>query len=195
MKFIKENSYDILRLYINQIGITIFSLLLYFPVLDLKNETTSERLMVVVSFSATAFLFALIYTAAWEWGAKDKIRVDAGRMDPHPTKGLLIGLVANSINGILAFISVVSAAICLTGTEALRSVEQIATIILRFSNAMYIGIVELAFSSFSSNEALYAFLAAVGFMVLPMLTVLASHLGYTMGSKDIRIIAKKKVKK
>ena len=192
MKFLKENSYDIVRLYINQIGITIFSLLLYFSVVDLKNATT---LMAIVSIFATLFLMALIYTASWEWGAKDKIRVDSGKVEPFKAKGALLGLYANSLNILFGAISVICAAICLGGGDALRSVEQIFTIIMTFTNAMYIGILELAFSSLSSNEALYAFLKALGFFLMPMLTVLATHVGYTFGSKNIRIIAIKKAKK
>ncbi|MBO7304393.1 MAG: hypothetical protein J6V09_04160 [Clostridia bacterium] len=195
MKFLKENSYDIVRLYINQIGITIFSLLLYFPVLDLKNETTSARLTVVISIFATLFLLALIYTASWEWGAKDKIKIDGGRMEPFRAKGFILGLTANSLNFLLGAVSVISAAICLGGGNALRGVEQVSTIILTMTNSMYIGILELAFSPLAENEALYAFLKALGFFILPMLTVLAAHVGYTLGSKDIRIVAPKRTKK
>ena len=57
MKFLKENSYDILRLYINQIGITIFSLVLYFSVSMLEDKVVSLRLKVAISVFAMLFFF------------------------------------------------------------------------------------------------------------------------------------------
>ena len=82
MKFLKENSYDILRLYINQIGITIFSLVLYFSVGMLDDKVLSLRLKIAISVFAMLFFFALLYTAAWDWGAKDKGQLH--RASPPP---------------------------------------------------------------------------------------------------------------
>ena len=42
MRFFKSNSYDIVKLYINQIGISIFSLFLYFAVESLPMEETKK---------------------------------------------------------------------------------------------------------------------------------------------------------
>ena len=39
MKFFKENSYDIVKLFINQIGITIFSFMLYTAVAMIEDES------------------------------------------------------------------------------------------------------------------------------------------------------------
>lgn len=41
MKIFKENSYDIVKLYVNQIGIMIFSMLLYTAVGSFENESLS----------------------------------------------------------------------------------------------------------------------------------------------------------
>ena len=86
MKIFKENSYDIVRLYINQLGIMIFSMLLYTAVGSFENESLSTSLSVFVSIFSTCFYLALIYYMMWEIGAKDKIRIDGGRMVPctHP---------------------------------------------------------------------------------------------------------------
>ena len=67
MRFFKENSYDIVRLYINQIGISIFSMVLYTAVGTI--ELSSKLLDVGLSVFLLGFYFTLIYTASWEYGA------------------------------------------------------------------------------------------------------------------------------
>ena len=65
MRFLKENSYDIVRLYINQIGITIFSLVLYFSITSLSNNPDGGALYLKVkigiSIFAILFFYALLY--------------------------------------------------------------------------------------------------------------------------------------
>ena len=87
MKLFKENSYDIVRLYVNQLGIMIFSLLLYTAVGSFSNETLSFWLSVFVSVFSVAFYLVLVYYVVWEIGAKDKIRIDGGRMEKFNNKG------------------------------------------------------------------------------------------------------------
>ena len=106
MKIFKENSYDIVRLYINQLGIMIFSMLLYTAVGSFENESLSTSLSVFVSIFSTCFYLALIYYMMWEIGAKDKIRIDGGRMVPCKLKGLLMGTFANLPNFVLGALSV-----------------------------------------------------------------------------------------
>ena len=60
MKFFKDNSYDIIKLYINQIGIAIFSLVLYTAIGFLEDAGLNLKLRVVLSVFATLFYFALI---------------------------------------------------------------------------------------------------------------------------------------
>ena len=136
MKFFKENSYDILRLYINQIGITIFSLLLYFSVASIEDKTLGLRLKIAISVFAILFYFALLYTAAWDWGAKDKIRIDAGRLECKKYKGALMSLIANIPNFILAAGCVITMAVVIkTDSEAALAANQIFNLILRFSES------------------------------------------------------------
>ena len=49
MKTFKENSYDIVRLYVNQLGIMIFSMLLYTAVGSFGDEKLSSALSIFVS--------------------------------------------------------------------------------------------------------------------------------------------------
>ena len=106
MDFFKKNFHDILRLYINQIGITIFSLMLYTAAGIPDDNVLVSKLRTAVSVFAILFYFVLLYYVAWEYGAKDKIRVDGGRQSPLALKGLFMSLIANTPNFILGIISV-----------------------------------------------------------------------------------------
>ena len=61
MKFLKENSYDIIKLYITQIGIAIFSFMIYTAAgMISKDSTVSSTILVIVSLFSTGFFFALL---------------------------------------------------------------------------------------------------------------------------------------
>jgi hypothetical protein len=61
-----------------------------------------------VSAFCILFYFFLLYTMCWEIGAKDKLRVEGGRMDPAPFKCVWLSLAANSINLLGALIALIS---------------------------------------------------------------------------------------
>ena len=189
MKFLKENSYDILRLYINQIGITIFSLVLYFSVSMLEDDVMSLRLKVAISIFAMLFFFALLYTAAWDWGAKDKIRVEGGKIQLNRGKGALMALCANAINFFLAAVCIISMGLFMNGAEWAESVSQIFNLLLRFTNAMYIGLLQGVFAAFESDSNLYYFLQSIGYFVAPLLAVTSTHIGYIFGLKNKKIFS------
>ena len=194
MRFLKENSYDIVRLYINQIGMTIFSLVLYFSVTSLGDNPDSAglyvKLKIGISVFAMLFFFALLYTAAWDWGANDKIRIDSGKVKKNTAKGALIATCANALNFILA-------GGCLISELAVKNgdgfISQLFRPIYLLTNAMYIGIVQGIVSS-ADNTILYE---SIGYFIAPFLAILATHIGYVFGMKYIKIFpssAKKKQK-
>ncbi len=190
MKFLKDNSYDIVRLYINQAGITIFSLVLYTSVSIIGDSNLSSQLKIALSVFATLFYFALLYTAAWEFGAKDKIKIDSGRLTPVPAKGTLMSLAANLPNFILALVCVLIALICMfSGAEVQSNTAFfVFNLILRFTNAMFLGIIQVAFSQIS-DVALSYMLQSIGYFVMPLFAVGVTQIGYTFGEKNIRILS------
>ena len=60
MKFLKENSYDIVKLFINQIGIAIFSTVLYTAVGDIEDVALRSGIRIAISAFAMLFYFALL---------------------------------------------------------------------------------------------------------------------------------------
>ena len=190
MKFLKDNSYDIVRLFINQIGITIFSFALFTALSAIENEQTLATVKIAASVFATGFYLVLLYTVGWECGAKDKIRIDGGRLSPTRAKGALMSLVANLPNFIFTFAGIVCMLIFMSGgAEGFKSAFAVFNLIFRFIEAMYLGIIQGIFSFLSYDTDLRYLLEAIGFAVAPVFAIVATQLGYFLGSKDLRIFS------
>lgn len=192
MRFIKKNSYDIIKLYINQIGIAIFSLVLYTAIGMIDSETLPMPLKIGVSVFAILFYFVLIYTVTWEIGAKDKIRVDAGKEKCVMSKGFLMGLFANLPNFIFTFICILGQGVyMLTEIEAFKTLGAVFNLIIRLFLSMYLGVIQGIFSPFAENVDLYFLLQSCGFFLLPLLAVFTTDIGYRMGMKNIKFFSSK----
>ena len=197
MKFFKENSYDIVRLLVNQIGIAIFSLILYTAV-GMVNLESGTKLGINITLSALAilFYFALLYTVAWDWGAKDKIRIDGGRMEPVKFKGARMAFFANVPNFVLTFICVITFAIYLmSGSEVCYTVSTIFNTIVRLFMSMYLGILQGIFSSLKAQTDMYYFAQAIGYFVIPVFAIGATELGYSLGTKEKKLFGSTVTKK
>ena len=189
MKFLKENSYDIVRLYINQVGITIFSLVLYTSIGFINDATLNVQLKIWLSVFATVFYLALLYTAAWEFGAKDKIKIDSGKLSRAPMKGAVMSLVANAPNFVLAIFTILMIVIyILGGTEGFYSAFGVFNLLLRFTNAMFLGVIQGIFSGISDEYLSYVW-QSVAYLIMPLFSVAATQIGYSLGERNIRILA------
>ena len=194
MKIFKENSYDIVRLYVNQLGIMIFSMLLNSAVGDLKSQSLSSTLMLIVSIFSIGFYLSLVYYAIWEIGAKDKIRVDGGRALPCKSKGLVMSLFANVPNIVLGILSILFISIFMaTGNEVIYSVFLIFNMIMRFHASMYLGLIItlVPISAATGTDINYTtyLIHAILFTVLPLISVAVTHIGYTLGFKEKKLFA------
>ena len=194
MKFFKENSYDIVKLFINQIGITIFSFMLYTAVAMIEDKDLFLKINVFVSVFAILFYFSLLYTAAWDVGAKDKIRIDSGKALSTPTKGLKMSLLANIPNFILAVFAIAFMGIyMLGGNEWFYSAFFVLNMLIRFISAMFLGLIQGVFSFLATDDPTnasfcpYYFWQTVGFLVGPILSVIVTHFGYKMGSLEKKL--------
>ena len=183
MRFFKENSYDVVRLYVNQFGITIFSLILYFSASIVADEAWRLTIYLLISVFSTLFFYALIYYTAWEFGGKDRIRIDAGRMEYNKFKGLYLGLLAGVPNLILSVFSILGKSLyMITGAGFFDLLFAIPNVLLRFTSAMYMGALKYLFNPLDASVADLMFLwQSIGFLVLTVLGALVVHFGYYMG--------------
>ena len=202
MKFFKDNSYDIVKLFVNQIGIAIFSMALY-TAISIAVPATSDwasKLEVMVSVAATAFYFVLIYIAMWEIGATDAIRIESGKIKATPYKGALMGLMANAPNFLLTGVALIFMSIGVFGAvEWCQSVFAVLNLFFGFLESMYLGaiinIVPIATDA-SANVANIAYLSRNAlYFAAPILSVLTTAIGYIMGLKNKRIFPKTTTKR
>ena len=190
MKLFKENSYDIVRLFINQMGITIFSLVLYTSIDFIDDDALHLRIKVIVSVFATLFYFALLYTACWDYGAKDKIRIDSGKYSVTKYKGLVMSLISSIPTFILALACVgTMLGYVLSANDGLYTAFAVVNLLLRFISSMFLGILQGVFSFLAYDEALKFLFESVGYFVMPLITALVCHLGYTLGRHEIKILS------
>lgn len=195
MKFLKENSYDVVRLFINQVGITIFALVLYTAVGFVEDAQLSRSIKVALSLFATLFYFVLIYTASWEYGAKDKVRIDTGKLKDDKLKGVKYGIFANLINIILALVSVITlGSYMISGSEGMFTVFGIVNMFMRFIMAMYIGMLQGVFAAWNSTDMqnLYFLGQSIGYIVFPFIAAGVVAFGYGMGKRNKRIFPSSK---
>ena len=183
MRFFKENSYDVVRLYVNQFGITIFSLILYFSASIVADEAWRMTIYLLISVFSTLFFYALIYYTAWEFGGKDRIRIDAGRMEYNRYKGLYLGLLAAAPNLVFSLLSILGKGIYMISHFGFFDVLfAIPNVLLRFTSAMYMGSLKYLFNPASASVSDGMFLLqSVGFLVLSVIGALIVHFGYYMG--------------
>lgn len=170
----------IIKLIVHQFGLTVFGFLLY----SAASVSGNRALVIGFSIFSVAFYLFLIYVLAWENGAKDKIRIDAGRLQRDNLKGLKADLVAQIPNIIIAVVSLI-AYLCinkgvlseagqfLTPVWAVNT-HAVCQLIGFYINAMYLGIfdylglITLPFSLF--------------LLMIP--TLLACAFGYYFGTKE-----------
>ena len=187
MKFLKENFHDVLKLYVNQIGIVIFYAALLFPLETLGGEEGIAPVWsILASVLSMLFYYVLIYYVVWEIGAKDKIRVDSGRYAPTPAKGLLLGLFANTVNIVLGMLHLLFTVIAF-GTGSCVNVYGVFTLLTRWHSAFYLG-TALGIVGFENTTASAQIVFATLYVILPLISVGVTSFAYFMGSHEKRIL-------
>ena len=176
-KFWSEYSYNIVKMFINQIAIAVFGLILWYT------TTLAEADAMVKWSSAFSIIFYLflIYTITWEVGFKDRARHKGGRKAYVPLRGLYMSLLANSINLLLALI--IAAGWVLASPEVglgigwADGMQAFAGLIAKFLQGMYMGFI---------NKTDVITPVPVYFLItLPSMAVAA--VSYILGCKDAKI--------
>jgi len=147
---------------------------------------TSLLIKIGISAFAMLFYFALIYTVAWEIGAKDKIRIDAGRIDEKKIKGFKLGIYANMPNFVfVGFALLLFVIYLISGAEALYTIFGILNGLFRIFVSMYLGIIQGLTDGISGNLDLA--IETILYLVFSLVASLVTYLSYLMGLRDKRL--------
>lgn len=177
--FFKENKSLILKCFLNQIGMTVFGLI----VLITSSMINSVLFHVLGVVAILTYLF-LLYTILWEKGAEDKIRIEAGRIKENKLYGLFISLWANCINILFAFIIVITSFFVTEYDSFINNFNGVFTILFRFLNAMFLSLT-------SSVEKTTSFI----YILVLLLPVVVCWISYILGIKGYRHIMPEKRRK
>ncbi|MBQ8510215.1 MAG: hypothetical protein IJ493_09950 [Clostridia bacterium] len=170
------------KMFINQIGMTMFGTMLALA------TTSNPTMLVLSSVFAVLFYLFLTYSMSWELGAKDKQKIDGGRMKPFPAKGLLISVGANVPNLLLALLMGIGAIVNMaTEMEWAGNMSVICNAIARLLNGMYLGMIT------TLEKSVYGGASIVDewwwFIIITIPAMLTSWGSYVMGTKELRISA------
>lgn len=183
-KFFHDYSYNITKMFVNQFAISIFGFSLTLTTTQIYvNKNTSNGLDIftlLVSIFAVMFYLFLIYTLSWEIGAKDKISVDSGKKPYRPHLGLILSLVANIPNLLLAILFAIGR--IFNSSSMMFVVRFIATLI----QGMYFGIITAISipvrGSYVQLNSLWP-----TFFLLTVPAMLTSWLAYFLGHKELKL--------
>ena len=164
MGFWKKHSYQVVRLFIIQIGITIFGLVLSFAVSTAFRERDDQIPLLMVSIFSVLFYLFLLYSVAWEMGGKDRLSLDARHASPRGGSGATVG--GRRVFGIGYFLE-------------------------PFLNSMYLGIIRVLLGATGLEQDMsrtYFLVTGLLFLLATLPAILVVGFGYWMGMYEKRII-------
>ena len=170
--FWKEHSYHFLKMFLNQVAIGLFGIVLYFAASGAQNEP----LKLILGIGSAIFYLALVYNTAWGIGAKDFTPVSAGRKQAKPLTGLWVYLVSFIPSLLCALLLVLGEHFGET-VAAFRNIASVAALIAMVIDGMYVGI----FTFGGHAVGLYWYFL----FLIPGLIV--STVAYYLGMKGIRM--------
>ena len=136
--FFNKYSYNIIMMMVNQFVISIFGAGLAMATMTTENDT----LTAVVSVFAILFYLFLLYNMTWEIGAKDRISVDSGKKPYRPHTGLVMALVANVPNFILAIVYSIAYPF-MSSNKGAGTTTAVCRVISLFIQGMYYGVISV----------------------------------------------------
>ncbi len=154
----KEYGKTIRKLWLNLFGAAVFGFMLSSIAIFFAEKNPEHALTVYIigGVIGTFFYAYLIYLAVWEVGAKDRIRVDGGRLDARPHQGLKIGLIFALpmiiSGGIYLLISVLRESLSVS-SGFLNAVSNVSAMIAYILAMPYVGFALALFGQLGRNIA------------------------------------------
>lgn len=179
-KFFHDYSYNIVKLFINQLAIAIFGASLTFATTTAHGDSTDfDTFTLIVSIFSALFYLFLIYNLSWEIGAKDRISVDVKKKPYRPWFGFFLSFLANIPNLILVTVY------ALINTFGSNGANFIVRLISCLVNGMYFGTLSAVKISWNGEWLpLHAFW--VSFLVATIPAILTCGIAYYLGHKNFK---------
>lgn len=176
MNFIKKYSYDIVKLYINQIAISIFGNVLAISC----GMAGYDTLKLITSIFAVLFFFFLNYSAVWSIGYKQIASIEAGRTPRRPLGGLYMALWASLPNFLFALLVMLGT--LLGNIKFFSTLGAVAAMVAIWTEGMFTGI--LSFIKIGGSPANSYW---ISYFIITIPGLLAGFLGYYFGINNIHL--------
>ena len=170
--FFERYSYESVRLVLNQVAISMFGFAL--AMTSVKAE--SDNLLLWSSIASIVFYLALTYGSAHKTGSGDRLSIQYGKIPYRPYLGLVLSLIANSVNLILAALITVGQ---LTGIGGLESIPRFIALLIQ---GMYQGLLATVKIGETPLNGIWW-----SYFLITVPAMLIATLGYIAGAKDFHI--------
>ncbi len=196
MGFWKKHSYQIVRLFIIQVGIAIFGFVLSLAVMTAIRERDDRVALLMVSIFSVLFYLFLLYSVSWEIGGKDRLKLDAVHAEFKGSTGFLLATLAEIPNFLFDLLMLIGGILVRAGVTVGGSrTFGVGYAPETFLDSMYVGIIRsLLEATGLSQDASpsYYLVAALFFLASTLPAILVIGFGYFMGVNEKRIIPAKR---
>lgn len=172
--FLKNHSYDIVTMLLNQIAISMFGFSLVLAAMKIDNDALRN----VTSIFSILFYLILLYIKAWDIGFQDKISVEQGKKANNPLRGAWISLCANAINYVLAVFVMLRA--LLPNVSAIQSIGDVCQALCVFGQGMFTGVLVNQVGGAPLNSYWFVY------FLTPIPAILVCGLAYYFGLHDVK---------
>jgi hypothetical protein len=170
--FFERYSYESVRLALNQVAISMFG----FALAMTAGKAESDALLLWSSIGSIVFYLALTYGSAHKTGSGDRLSIQYGKIPFRPYLGLILSLIANSVNLLLAILITVGQ------LGDLGELESISRLIALLIQGMYQGVLAtVSVGGVTLNGIWWSY------FVITLPAMLVATLGYIAGAKDFHI--------
>lgn len=183
-RFLKERSYEIVKMFVDQIAIAIFGIALAIATgskstsTDLTNYQPAT-LQIVTSVFAVLFYLFLIFTMLWDLGAKDASRFKRGDPGVSRLTGLYMGLAASTVNFLLAVC--IALGNFLSDFPFFSKLGGVSATIALLIEGMYTGVLAIRVNNIPLNSQWFMWFL----IMIPM--ILTASLGYLAGLHELHL--------
>lgn len=171
--FFERYSYQSVILFLNQVAIAIFGLMLALAAGMAKNEVLK---IVTSSFSVLFFLF-LQYGSAWRVGSEDRVSIDLGKMKTDLSVPVKMWLLANSLNLLLALL--ITLGMLLPDVAVFSTVGGVSATIALLVEGMFTGLLSLDVLGAPLNSYW------ISYFVITLPSLIVVFVAYLLGVKNI----------
>ena len=168
--FFAKYSYTVFKLFLNQFAIALFGVALF----SACSRTENKTLVLITGIMSILFYLFLQYAVMWEVGAKDGITAAARNTSRGLWRGVVISLLANVLNLLLALVIAIGAFAVQGGK--LHGIASVCKVISLFLQGMYMGVLSMDVGGTMLKVHVWPYFA----IVLP--AVLICTVAYVIGS-------------